>query len=166
MRIRHAPASRGLTWIQASRKYWKYVVSPNKYKCGPTNRVLINVFNPYRLTRRGICVIENYYSSSLESRICYALIDDGSTITSINQRLLRELNIHGQFVEISLKGITYKEAINTTCEKVTFTISGQRARFDILTPLKHLRFLYHFSLSLKAMKLKKNRRIRTLWETG
>ena len=70
-------------------------------------------------------------SSSTFTVNTFALLDDGSTVTLIHKDLSRKLNIHGQHINIGLKGITDKEAISTSCEKVIFNISGEQNTFII-----------------------------------
>ena len=52
----------------------------------------------------------------------FALLDDGSTITLVNENLIRKLGIHGNKSKIFLKGINDEKAITTLCEQVNLEI--------------------------------------------
>ena len=61
----------------------------------------------------------------------YVLLDEGSTITLINEKLARDLNTRGLKISLALKGINDKGVITYNSEKVNFSVEGIFGRFEI-----------------------------------
>ena len=61
----------------------------------------------------------------------YALLDEGSTITLIDEKLTRELNARGSTINIALKGINGKEVIMYNSEEVNLNVEGSFGQFEI-----------------------------------
>lgn len=60
----------------------------------------------------------------------FALLDDGSTITLIDEGLTREINVRGEKVDLRLKTVQ-GEAIAAGCEKVNLTVTGAYGNFEL-----------------------------------
>lgn len=68
-------------------------------------------------------------SSSRKVRT-FALLDDGSTITLIEERLAREIGVRGDRTSLTLKTM-HGELNASACEKVNVTISGAFGDFEV-----------------------------------
>ena len=58
------------------------------------------------------------------SKWVYALLDEGSTISIINKKIVDVIGVHGSCVDISLRGISQIKPIAFSNEKVNFTIEN------------------------------------------
>ncbi|XP_076660139.1 uncharacterized protein LOC143363448 [Halictus rubicundus] len=61
----------------------------------------------------------------------YALLDEGSTITLIDQTLSREIGARGTRSNMFLKGLLTHEKLISNCERVQFGIQGDGGRYEI-----------------------------------
>ena len=61
----------------------------------------------------------------------YALLDEGSTISLIDHKLTRDVEIRGQALKIALKGISRREVTRTNCEKVDIKLQGTLLTYEI-----------------------------------
>lgn len=59
------------------------------------------------------------------------MLDDGSTITLISRNVARKLGIKGAQINLEIKGINDHEVVSAQCEKVTFYIGGDSAKYHV-----------------------------------
>lgn len=61
----------------------------------------------------------------------FALLDEGSTVTLIDEGLARDVGVEGTQINLTLKGINEKEILMTNCTKVDLDVIGAFGKYKI-----------------------------------
>ena len=65
------------------------------------------------------------------SKIIYALLDEGSTATLINSRIVKEIEVKSTKIDIAIKGVGSEDACMFASEKIDLEISSPLLNFSL-----------------------------------
>ena len=61
----------------------------------------------------------------------FALLDEGSTITLIDEKLRRDIGIRGEKVNLILQGVNNEKIMINDSEKINFSVIGSFGKFKV-----------------------------------
>ncbi|XP_066596511.1 uncharacterized protein [Prorops nasuta] len=70
-------------------------------------------------------------STGARWRVTFALLDDGSTITLVDKRIITGIGIVGMPLKLTMRCINDRAGISLCCEQVSFKISGELEEYSI-----------------------------------